>query len=111
MSEQLEETIANTEYIRNKGYNVVERWECEWCRMKKTNRELQHFIATEVRRTLDKVKIMSPERILSEVRHDRLFECVEVDIRVPEHLKERNSVKCALSSRTQKSAALTLETS
>ncbi|CAH3176838.1 unnamed protein product [Porites lobata] len=27
MSEQLEETRANTEYIRNKGYNVVERWE------------------------------------------------------------------------------------
>ena len=44
---------------------VVERWECEWHDMKKTNRELQRFIATEVRRLLDQVKIMSPERLLN----------------------------------------------
>ena len=49
--------------------------------MKKTNPELQRFIATEVRRTLDKVKIMSAERILSEVRNERLFGWVEVDLR------------------------------
>ena len=53
MSELLEETRANTEYIRSKGYRVVEMWECEWRQMKRTNRELQRFIATEVRRTLD----------------------------------------------------------
>ena len=45
MAELLEETKANTEYIRSKGYRVLERWECD---MKNTNRELQHFIATEV---------------------------------------------------------------
>ena len=66
-------------------------WECEWRDMKKTNRELQCFSGTEVRRTLDKVKIMSPARILSEVRNERLFGCVEVDIRVPDHLKEKFS--------------------
>ena len=68
MTELLEETRANTEYIWSKGYRVVEMWECEWRRMKRTNRELQRFIATEVRRTLDTIKIMSPERILSEVK-------------------------------------------
>ena len=47
MVELLEETRANTEYIRSKGYRVVEMWECEWPQMKRTNRELQHFIATE----------------------------------------------------------------
>ena len=81
MTELLEETRANTEYIRSKGYRVVEMWECEWRRMKKTNPELQRFIATEVRRTLDKVKIMSAERILREVRNERLFGWVEVDLR------------------------------
>ena len=65
MTELLEETRADTEYIRRKGYRVVEMWECELRRMKRTNRELQRF--TEVRRTLDTIKIMSPERILSEV--------------------------------------------
>ena len=89
MSELLEETRTNTEYIHSKGYRVVEMWECEWRQMKRTNRELQRFIATEVRRTLDTIKIMSPERILSEARNERLFGCVEVDIRVPDHLKEK----------------------
>ena len=100
MTELLEETRANTEYIRSKGYRVVEMWECEWRRMKRTNRELQRFIATEVRRTLDTIKIMSPVRILSEVRQDRLFGCVEVDIRVPEHLKEKFSEMCPIFKNT-----------
>ncbi|CAH3152231.1 unnamed protein product, partial [Porites lobata] len=67
--------------------------------------KLRRFIATEVRRTLDQVKIMSPERILSEVRHERLFGCVEVDIRVgnsgygktiTNQLKHRNVEYCSL---------------
>ena len=29
MTELLEETRADTEYIRRKGYRVVEMWECE----------------------------------------------------------------------------------
>ena len=70
MVELLEETRANMEYIESKGYKVLEIWECEWRELKKTDRELQRFIATEVRRTLDKVKIMSPERILSKVRNE-----------------------------------------
>ena len=75
---------------------MVEMYECQWREIKKANRELQRFIATEVRRTLDKVKIMSPERILSEVRNERLFGCVEVDIRVPDHLKEKFSQMCPI---------------
>ena len=100
MTELLEETRANTEHIRSKYYRVVEMWECEWRRMKRTSRELQRFIATEVRRTLYTIKIMSPERILSEVRQDRLFGCVEVDIRVPEHLKEKFSEMCPIFKNT-----------
>ena len=73
--------------------------------MKKTNRELQRFIATEVRRSLDQVKIMSPERILSEVRNERLFGWVEVDIRVPEHLKEKFSEMCPIFKNTEISRA------
>ena len=57
IAELSEETKTNTEYIKKQGYNAVERWECEWGDMKKTNRELQRFIGTEVRQTLDKVKL------------------------------------------------------
>lgn len=100
MAEIREETRANTQYIRSKGHSVVEMWECEWREMKKTDRELQWFIATEVRRTLDKDKIMSAERILSEVRNGRLFGCVEADIRVPEHLKDKFSEMCPIFKNT-----------
>ena len=101
MVELLEETRANTEYIRSKGYRVVEMCECEWPQMKRTNRELQHFIATEVRRTLDTIKIMSLEGILSEVRNEHLFGCVEVDIHVPDHLKEKFSEMCPIFKNTE----------
>ena len=100
MAELLEETRANTEYIRSKGYRVIELYECEWRQLKRTNRELQSFIATEVRRTLDRVQIMSTERILSEVRNERLFGCVEVDIHVPPHLKEKFSEMCPIFKNT-----------
>ena len=101
MAEIREETRANKEYIHSKGCRVVEMWECEWREMKKTDRELQRFIATEVRRLLDQVKVMSPERLLSEVRNERLFGCVEVDIRVPDHLKEKFSEMCPIFKDTE----------
>ena len=101
MVELREETRANTENIRSKGYNVVEKWECQWRQMKRTDHELQRFIATEVRRTLDKVQIMSAERILSEVRNECLFGCVEVDIRVPEHLKDKFGEMCPIFKNTE----------
>ena len=69
--------------------------------MKRTDHELQRFIATEVRRTLDKVQIMSAERILSEVRNECLFGCVEVDIRVPEHLKDKFGEMCPIFKNTE----------
>ena len=72
---------------------MVEMYECQWREIKKRNRELQRFIATEVRRIL--------ERILSEVRHERLFGCVEVDIRVPDHLKEKFSEMCPIFKNTE----------
>ena len=101
MAELLEETRANTQYIRSKGYRVVEVWDCDLLQLKRTSHELQRFITTEVRRTLDKVKIMSPEQILSEVRNERLFGCVEGDIRVPEYLKEKFSEMCPIFKNTK----------
>ena len=69
--------------------------------MKKTNHGLQCFITTEVLRLLDPVKVMSPTRILREVRSERLFGCVEVDIRVPDHLKEKFSEMCPVFKNTE----------
>ena len=45
-------------------------------------------------------EIMSPEQILSELRNERLFGCVEVDIGVPDHLKEKFSEMCPIFKNT-----------
>ena len=47
---------------------MEETYECKFREIKKTSRELQRYIATEVRRTLDKVKITSLERIFCNCR-------------------------------------------
>ena len=43
---------------------------------------------------------MSAEQILSEVRNERLFGCMEVDIHVPEHLKEKFAEMCPILKNT-----------
>ena len=35
MAELREETTANSKYIRDQGYNLVDMWGCQWRRMKK----------------------------------------------------------------------------
>ena len=37
MKELLKQTKANSKYICDQGYNLVEMWECEWRRLKKTS--------------------------------------------------------------------------
>ena len=43
---------------------------------------------------------MSAERILSEVRNECLFGCVQVDIHVPDHLKQKFSEMCLIFRNT-----------
>ena len=43
---------------------------------------------------------MSPERILSEVRNEHLFGCMELDVPVPDHLKKKFSEMCPIFKNT-----------
>ena len=100
MKELLEETRRNSAYIRSQGYTLVECWECEWQTEKATNKDLQRFIATRLRRPLDKVKTMTLQSILSAVKNETLFGCVECDIHVPNNLRERFSEMCPIFKNT-----------
>ena len=62
---------------------------------------MQRFIATHLRRPLDKMKAMSMENILAAVRNDVLFGCVECDIHVPEQLRETFSQMCPIFKNTE----------
>ena len=39
-----EKTKQHTQKIKDKGFNVVEIWECQWNEAKKTNPEIQEFV-------------------------------------------------------------------
>ena len=66
--------------------------------MKKTNKDLQRFISTRLRRPLEKVKTttLHAQTILDAVRDEKLFGCIECDIHVPKHLRERFSEMCPI---------------
>ena len=67
-------TSEITDYLRNLGYKVVEMWECDWKKMRRTP-FLKHNSMTE-------------EEILKRVQTRELFGTVECDIEVPENLKK-----------------------
>ena len=69
--------------------------------MKKSSKNLQRFIATGLRRPMDKVKTMTLETILEAIRCEKLFGCIECDIHVPEHLREKFSEMCPVFKNTE----------
>lgn len=89
-----EETAENSNYIREQGYSVIEMWECEWKRMKKTNPLLRRFLNSEFKRPLDYHQSLTESQILDSVLDETLFGVVECDISVPESLKEKFGEMC-----------------
>ena len=87
MKELLKQTKANSKYIRDQGYNLVEMWECEWRRLKKTSSQVQQSIDSKFCRPQDHHKTLTEVEILSAIRNKSLFGVVECDIRVPDALK------------------------
>ena len=96
----LEEMQRNSSYIRKQNFNLIECWECEWRDMKKTNKDLQRFVATRLQRPLDNMKTMTLQTILDAVKNEKLLGCIECDIHVPEHLHDKFSEMCPIFKNT-----------
>jgi len=96
MVELREETEKNSQYIQDEGYHLVEMWECEWRRLKRTNRSIRNFLTHEFQRPLDSYSNLTSEQILTGVLNGSLFGVVECDIEVPEELKEKFSEMCPI---------------
>ena len=72
------------QYIKEKGYNVVEMWECEWWNLyKKTTCAKEHL-----RGSFPYKRPLREERLLEQIRSVKLFGYVQSDIEVPEELKK-----------------------
>ncbi|KAL9973270.1 hypothetical protein ACROYT_G019700 [Oculina patagonica] len=101
MAELLKETRDISQYIVERGYKLVEIYECEWLRLKRTNSTVQKFLSTTFQRPLDHHKSLTKEQILRAICDESLFGVVECDIRVPDHLKGKFSEMCPIFKNTE----------
>ena len=72
------------------GYNVVEKWECEWEKERKENPAINDFLRTHLP-TKNKYPQLSVDDVRTKVRSRELFGMVRCDIRVPKHLESKFS--------------------
>ena len=71
------------DYIQQKGYEIVEMWECEWWSLDKTDASVK----SHLRENFPYKRPLSEEQLLQGTIDGRLFGYVQCDIEVPEHLR------------------------
>ena len=72
------------QYIIEKGYNVVEMWECEWWNLYKTTT----CVKEHLRESFIYKRTLREERLFEQIRSGKLFGYVQCDIKVPVELKK-----------------------
>ena len=71
------------EHIQEKGYKIIEMWECKWWELYRTDATIKnHFWAN-----LPYQRPLSEERPMRDIKRGRFFGYVQCDLKVPEHLK------------------------
>ena len=75
------------DYLRNKGYKVVEIWECNWWETVKGDESVK----IHVRNNFPFKLPLTQESLLTKIREDKLFGYVQCDLEVPDGLKYKFS--------------------
>ena len=71
------------EYIQQRGYKIIEKWECNWWELYRTDATAKdHF-----RANFPYQRPLSKEQLMQEIKGRRLFGYVQCDLKVPEYLK------------------------
>ena len=70
-------------YIQEKGFKVIEMWECEWCRLYKTTNTVKQHIREHFCYRCS----LAADQLLEEIKKGKLFGYVQYDIEVPENLR------------------------
>ena len=76
------------QYIKEKGYNVVEMRECEWWSLYKTTT----CVKEHLREWVPYKRPLREERLLKQLKSGKLFDYVQCDIKVPGELKKNFTV-------------------
>ena len=79
-----EQDQMRRDYIQQKGYEVVEMWECEWWRLYKTDAPVKSYL----RANFPYKRPLSEEQLLQRIVAGQFFGYVQCDIEVPEHLRD-----------------------
>ena len=72
-------------YIQEKGYKIIEMWECEWWRLYKTTNTVKQHI----RKHFPYRRSLAAEQLLEEIKEGKFFEYVQCDVEVPENLRSK----------------------
>ena len=70
-------------YIQEKGFTVIEMWECEWWRVYKTTANVK----LHIREKFPYRRSLTEQQLLEQVKKGSLFGYVQCDIQVPEILR------------------------
>ena len=84
------------DYIQQKGYQIVEMWECEWWSLYKTDASVKNLL----RENFPYKRPLSEEPLLQGIIDGRLFGYVQCDIEVPQHLRSYFSKFLPISKNT-----------
>ena len=72
------------DYIQQKGYEIVEMWECEWWRLYKTDAPVKSYL----RANFPYKRPLSEEQHLQQIIEGQSFGYFQCDIEVFEHLRD-----------------------
>ena len=72
------------QYIKEKGYNAVEKWQCEWWNLYKTTT----CVRDHLRESFPYKHPLREERLLEQIRSGKLFRYIQRNIQMPEELKK-----------------------
>ena len=72
------------QYIEEKGYIVVEMWECEWWEFYKTDVSVKEYL----RGSFPYKRPLRQDQLLDKIKSGTIFGHSQCDIEVPEHLRE-----------------------
>ena len=72
-------------YKQEKGFKVIEMWECEWRRLYKTT----NIVKQHMRENFPYRHLLARVQLLEEIKEGKLFSYVQCDIEVPKKLRSK----------------------
>ena len=79
-----EQDDMRREYIRGKGYEVVEMWECEWWNLYRT----EASVKSHLRQHFPFQRALTEQQLLEQIKSGNLFGYVQCDMMVPEEMRD-----------------------